>query len=738
MTVGKGIEEMANGSVEEGRRSWLPRGWPLYLPIFLTAVAGLVITLVVFLVFQGSERARMHSEFETMAADRAQAIRAALAEDFTEMDLLAGYVRSSLELAKSRYAEFALEFGKLARRIPTQESDTQAVAFISRVAGADRTAFESSWGKQGPGGFTITELGTGNEPHPAGKKSIYFPVTVIEPYEITTAMGGLDFGSVPAMRSALDKAVGTGRITTSSGTRLPAAAPHPVIWQFLAVYRDSSAAASPSDRGQMLGVVATAFRIDQMVELALKDLSPAGIDIELLDLQAPANQQELYYRRAKVVGYEVTPLLRNWLSWSTTIDSGERTWTMRAYPTHDFMAKHSSWQSWVILAGGLLITAMGSLYFAGGLRRTARVESLVAERTQALALEVAKHEQLEKALAESRTTLAGQVDRLAAKNREVQQLNEVGDMLQSCVSTEEAYPLIRQHLPGLLPGTSGALYVQDPQKNVFTAMADWGERPPAAAAFTAEDCWALRRGRVYPPSGSSQALPCRHLAPGQEEGSLCVPIAVTGKTIGLFHAFRCPEESHAFAVSVAEHIGLALSNLMLRSDLRQLSIRDPLTSLFNRRYMEETLELEISRAERKEHSIGVIMLDIDHFKTFNDRFGHAAGDELLQSLGQLLRDNLRAGDVACRYGGEEFVLILPEATEDAATRRAEDLRARAHEMQVRHLDTVLGPVSISLGVGLYPDHGRTRDLLLGSADAALYKAKAAGRNRVVIAQTAGG
>ncbi len=736
MTDGKRIEAMANGSAEEGRRSWPPRGWPLYLPIFLTVVAGLIITLVVFAVFQGSERARMHSEFETMAADRAQAIRAALAEDFTELDLLAGYVRSSLELAKSRYGEFALEFGKLARRIPAQEPDTQAVAFLARVAGPDRSAFESTWARDLPVG--ITELATGSDLHPEGKKGIYFPVTVIEPYENTAAMSGLDFGSVPAMRTALDRALATGRIATSSGTRLPASTPHPVIWQFLAVYRDSSVAASPSERGQMIGLVSTAFRIDQMVDLALKDLSPAGLDIELLDLQAPASQQQLYYRRAKVVGYEGTPPLRNWLSWSTTIDAGERTWTMRAYPTRDFMTKHGSWQSWVILAGGLLITAMGSLYFAGGLRRTARVESLVAERTQALALEVSKHQQLEKALAESRATLAGQVDRLASRNKEVQKLNEVGDMLQSCVSTEEAYPLIRQHLPGLLPGSSGALYVHDPLKNLFTAMADWGERPPAAGAFTAEDCWALRRGRVYPPSGSVQALPCRHLTRGQEEGSLCVPIAATGKTIGLFHALRCPEESQAFAVSVAEHIGLALSNLMLRSDLRQLSIRDPLTGLFNRRYMEETLELEISRAERKEHSIGVIMLDIDHFKTFNDRFGHAAGDELLQSLGQLIRDNLRAGDVACRYGGEEFVLIMPEAAEEAATRRAEALRARALEMEVRHLDTVLGPVSISLGIGLYPDHGRTRDLLLGSADAALYKAKAAGRNRVVLAQTADG
>ncbi len=189
---------------------------------------------------------------------------------------------------------------------------------------------------------------------------------------------------------------------------------------------------------------------------------------------------------------------------------------------------------------------------------------------------------------------------------------------------------------------------------------------------------------------------------------------------------------------MAEHIGLALSNLMLRSDLRQLSIHDPLTGLYNRRYMEEALETEIRRAERKGHPIGVIMLDIDHFKAFNDRFGHAAGDQVLRSIGALILDHLRAGDIACRYGGEELLLILPEASIEAAAQRAEDLRTRAKKLEVRHLDTPLGPVTVSLGVAVYPEHGRTRDALLASADASLYKAKQDGRDRVVATEAGAG
>ena len=184
---------------------------------------------------------------------------------------------------------------------------------------------------------------------------------------------------------------------------------------------------------------------------------------------------------------------------------------------------------------------------------------------------------------------------------------------------------------------------------------------------------------------------------------------------------------------MAEHVGLALSNLKLRSTLKELSIHDPLTNLHNRRYMEEALELELRRAERKKLAVGIIMLDLDHFKAFNDGFGHGAGDELLRRLGALMREHLRSGDVACRYGGEEFLLILPEAPLAVTTRRAEELRQHVKKMSVNYLDKPLGPVTISLGVAVYPENGMDAAELIKSADAALYRAKAEGRDRVVTA-----
>jgi diguanylate cyclase (GGDEF)-like protein len=187
------------------------------------------------------------------------------------------------------------------------------------------------------------------------------------------------------------------------------------------------------------------------------------------------------------------------------------------------------------------------------------------------------------------------------------------------------------------------------------------------------------------------------------------------------------------AFTVADQLSLALSNLRLQERLRDQAIRDPLTGLFNRRYMEESLERELRRAQRRNVALGVIMIDIDHFKRFNDTFGHAAGDTLLREIGSLLQQHTRAEDIACRYGGEEFTLILLEASAEDTEQRAMRLREEAAALYVEHAQQPLGHITISLGVAVYPDHGQAVEALLHSADAALYRAKAAGRDRVMMA-----
>jgi diguanylate cyclase (GGDEF)-like protein len=174
--------------------------------------------------------------------------------------------------------------------------------------------------------------------------------------------------------------------------------------------------------------------------------------------------------------------------------------------------------------------------------------------------------------------------------------------------------------------------------------------------------------------------------------------------------------------------------LKLREKLHEQAIHDPLTGLFNRRYLEETLWRELHRAHRRNSPVGVAMLDLDHFKRLNDTFGHDAGDSLLRELGQLLREKLRKSDIACRYGGEEFVLILPDSSLADTQRRVEQIRGLIKELRIRHRDQLCDAIATSAGVAAAPEHGSTAAELLSAADNALYAAKQAGRDRVVVYQ----
>jgi len=220
-------------------------------------------------------------------------------------------------------------------------------------------------------------------------------------------------------------------------------------------------------------------------------------------------------------------------------------------------------------------------------------------------------------------------------------------------------------------------------------------------------------------------------------------MASQGEALGVLHlAIRGTDLPHPdtwdesveqLAGAVAEQIGLAITNLRLRETLRHQSIRDPLTGLFNRRYMEESLVRELQRASRAGIPVSVIMLDLDHFKRFNDSFGHAAGDALMRALATVLQKGIRVEDIACRYGGEEFALILPGAPLHIAQARAEGIRQAAARLSVEHQGTSLGAVTLSLGIAVFPDQGATGETVLKAADTALYRAKAEGRDRVVTA-----
>jgi diguanylate cyclase (GGDEF)-like protein len=285
-----------------------------------------------------------------------------------------------------------------------------------------------------------------------------------------------------------------------------------------------------------------------------------------------------------------------------------------------------------------------------------------------------------------------------------------------------------------------------PSKSDLEATTRWGGFPEDVDdnVFAPDNCWALRRGRAHIIEDMNAGPVCPHLKHLPAMAYACIPMIAKGEVIGLLHVRdgnsmdekdkqELVDILQEIAVSLSEYLSLSISNLKLRETLKFQSIKDPLTGLFNRRFMVESFNREIGRAARKQAKIGLIMMDIDHFKKFNDSWGHAAGDELLIQLGKFFKERTRESDVACRYGGEEFAILMPESEIEDTFKRADKLREEVKNIRAYVGSQLLPPVSISMGIAEYPTHGKNADDLLHIADTALYRAKQEGRDKVVTA-----
>ena len=339
------------------------------------------------------------------------------------------------------------------------------------------------------------------------------------------------------------------------------------------------------------------------------------------------------------------------------------------------------------------------------------------------------------------------VKELELRTRQMTSLNEMGAMLASSGSVKEACAVVANSMQKLFPESpSGALYLFRSSRDLLEAAIRWQNSKGLAANFLPDACWALRRGQPYWSSSSENGIPCPHLTGDSTADSLCTSMVAQGNTIGVLHLkferepqpryesdTESVQESHQrLAISAASQIALSLASLQLQETLREQSIRDPLTRLFNRRFLEESFERELLLAVRKKHPLSVLFLDLDHFKRFNDTFGHDAGDMVLRSMADLFRDFFRATDICCRYGGEEFAIILPESTSQDAVIRANKLRTEVKSLRLRYKKEFLGQLTISVGLAAFPEHGATSEELLKIADQCLYESKALGRDVVTV------
>ena len=377
-------------------------------------------------------------------------------------------------------------------------------------------------------------------------------------------------------------------------------------------------------------------------------------------------------------------------------------------------------------------------------RRTADLRRINDE----LQHEVVEREKMEGVLEQTNYKLHSMVYEYGLRQQRLNLFNQMSERLQRCISLEETYPIISQFAQDLFPLAAGSLFMLNSPQNLFGAVTSWGKALSGEKTFPAENCFALQEGKIHITADFRSDSCCRHILGGGRKSGLCVPLTAQGETLGMLHLQQrispstsaqpgfdelsegFNEEMQQLTVTVADYLVLALSNIKLRDTLKQQAIHDPLTGLFNRRYMEETLIREISRARRYETPLGIIMIDLDHFRRFNNTFGHEAGDLVLRDLGKFLQSNIRKEDVACRYGGEEFTLILPGAPMDITEKRAETLRTLVQDLEIYYSGRPLDSITLSLGVASFPEHGGTGETVLQAADAALYAAKRAGRNKV--------
>lgn len=358
-----------------------------------------------------------------------------------------------------------------------------------------------------------------------------------------------------------------------------------------------------------------------------------------------------------------------------------------------------------------------------------------------IAVDLTEQRRREVELRTGRQRLEDSMLRLQQQHRDMTVFTDFSGLLQACITLDEIQGPIRRYGKLLFPQCAAVLYLMQPSRNHLERAVSWGEQTASQPLFEPQACWGLRRGQPHV-HVIHDDLCCTHTREMEGRISLCVPMVAQNDTLGLLY-LEAPvvdsmtlERIRSLAQVVSERIGMTVANLRLRDSLRQQSIRDTLTQLYNRRYLEETVQRELAAAQRAGSGVAVLMIDVDHFKQFNDRHGHEAGDQALRALARQLEKSCRQSDIACRYGGEEFTLVLIHVTPEQAQARAQELCDRVRTQELHLHGQPLGRITISIGVALFPQHGEDLQALKESADRALYRAKHAGRDRVLMSEAA--
>ncbi len=330
-----------------------------------------------------------------------------------------------------------------------------------------------------------------------------------------------------------------------------------------------------------------------------------------------------------------------------------------------------------------------------------------------------------------------QDERIRQRTHEIELMHRLANMLAACNNMVEAQQIVSDILPRILGNVNGSVSLMRASRNQLITQLDWGDTWPGSASFAPEECWSLRKGRAHQSNDDFHSLTCGHMHEMENNQTLCIPLTAHGNTIGIMHLYfgvgdiKIDPITEQLAFSVSEHLGLALANLSLQEKLRSQALSDPLTGLFNRRFFEQKLEEHSMNSATSEQPLSLLMLDLDHFKRFNDNFGHDAGDFVLKEIRALLKQSVSEDEIACRLGGEELAVLLPHYTMQQATEFGQTLCDAVRSMHLEHKGLSLGQLGVSIGVATYPKPASDTESLVKMADNALYMAKDMGRSRVV-------
>lgn len=357
-----------------------------------------------------------------------------------------------------------------------------------------------------------------------------------------------------------------------------------------------------------------------------------------------------------------------------------------------------------------------------------------------LSSEEVRRNEAERNLNSLNDTLRQKASELESYSLTVNIVRRMADRLPSCTDESELSTVISSFAPQLSRGRAGSLYLLNHSRNLLHVGSSWHGPVFSLDEFTPEECWGLRRGQDHISGEGQVEIACPHITQIEGRTHWCMPLVAQSETVGLLYLegsiHEMTQQHHGgedVTHMLRETVALGLVNLRLREKLRSQSVRDPLTGLYNRRYLDESLELELARALRSETPVAAIMLDIDHFKKFNDTYSHEAGDVVLKEVADVLARSMRRGDIAGRFGGEEFLLLMPGADAERAIARAENMRKAIGSLDVSYAGQKLGRVTASFGVATFPHDGETGQSLVHAADVALYAAKNSGRDRVMAA-----